>query len=156
VESFEDQIENLGVRFIATRTGLVLGPNGGVLAKLAKPFRFYLGGHLGSGKQWFSWISLDDEVAAVKFLMENERLHGVFNLTAPQPVTTKELSKVLGKVLEKPAWLPVPGFVLRLALGEMADKLLLSGQRVLPKRLLEAGFQFKYDNVESALRAILG
>ena len=156
VESFEDEIEHLGVRFVAIRTGLVLGPNGGVLDRLAKPFRFYLGGHLGTGKQWFSWISLDDEVAAIKFLMENDHLHGVFNLTAPEPVTAKELSKVLGKVLKKPAWLAVPGFVLRLALGEMADRLILSGQRVLPKRLLEAGFKFKYDNVESALSAILG
>ena len=155
-ESFEDQIESLGVRFVAIRTGLVLGPNGGVLDRLAKPFRFYLGGHLGTGKQWFSWISLDDEVAAIQFLMENERLHGVFNLTAPQPVTAKELSEVLGRVLQKPAWLAVPGFALRLALGEMAEKLILSGQRVLPRRLLEAGFQFKYDNVESALGAIFG
>ena len=155
-ESFEDEIESLGVRFVAIRTGLVLGPNGGVLDRLAKPFRFYLGGHLGTGKQWFSWISLDDEVAAIKFLMENEPLHGVFNLTAPRPVTAKELSKVLGKVLRKPAWLSVPAFVLRLTLGEMADKLILSGQRALPKRLLEAGFKFKYDNVEGALSAILG
>lgn len=155
-ESFEDEIENLGVRFVAIRTGMVLGPNGGVLDKFAKLFRFYLGGHLGSGNQWLSWISLDDEVQAIKFLMENEHLRGVFNLTAPRPVTMKEFSKVLGKVLKKPAWLTVPGFVLRLALGEMAGKLLLSGQRVLPKRLLEAGFQFKYDNVEGALSAILG
>lgn len=155
-ESFEDKIENLGVRFVAIRTGLVLGPNGGVLEKLARPFRFYLGGCLGSGRQWLSWIALDDEVAAIKFLMENENLHGVFNLTAPQPVTMKEFSKVLGKVLNKPAWFTVPSFVLRLALGEMADKLVLSGQRALPKRLLEAGFQFKYENVESALNAILG
>ena len=156
VESFEDKIDNLGVRFVAIRTGLVLGPNGGVLDKLAKPFRFYLGGCLGTGKQWLSWIGLDDEIAAIKFLMENEHLYGVFNLTAPQPVTMKEFSKVLGKVLKKPAWLSVPGFALRLALGEMADKLILSGQRVLPKRLLEAGFQFKHENVESALSAILG
>ena len=155
-ESFEGKIENLGVRFVAIRTGLVLGPKGGALDKLAKPFRFYLGGHIGSGSQWVSWISLDDELAAIEFLIENEHLHGVFNLTAPQPVTMKEFSKILGRVLKRPVWLPVPGFVVRLALGEMADKLLLSGQRVLPKRLLEAGFQFNYANVENALDAILG
>lgn len=154
VESHAEEIENAGVRCAVIRTGVVLGEDGGALAKLAKPFRFYLGGHLGSGRQWFSWISLDDEVAAIKFLMESESLAGVYNLTAPQPVTMKELCATLGKVLHRPAWLRVPGFAVRLALGEMADEMLLSGQRVLPKRLLAAGFEFKYPNVEEALRAI--
>jgi uncharacterized protein (TIGR01777 family) len=154
VEEYAKQIEGLGVRCVVIRTGVVLGRGGGALAKLAKPFRFYLGGYLGGGRQWFSWISLEDEVAAIKFLMESESLTGVYNLTAPQPVTAKELCVTLGRVLHRPCWLPVPGFLLRLALGEMAEEMLLSGQRVLPKRLLAAGFQFKHPSVEEALRAI--
>ena len=153
-ESLANEIESLGTRFVAIRTGVVLGPRGGALDKFKKPFPFYLGGYLGTGKQWLSWISLDDEVAAIKFLMENEHLHGVFNLTAPQPVTMKQFSKILGKALRRPAWLPVPGLFVRLALGEMA-KMLLSGQRVLPKRLLESGFEFEHENLESALNAIM-
>jgi len=156
VEGFADQIEDLGVRCAVIRTGVVLGRDGGALAKLIMPFRFYLGGYLGSGRQWFPWISLEDAVAAIKFLIESEHLGGVFNLTAPQPVTMKEFCVTLGRILHRPAWLRVPGFVGRLALGEMADEMLLSGQRVLPKRLLAAGFEFKYPDVEKALRAIKG
>jgi len=156
VEGFADQIEDLAVRCAVIRTGVVLGRDGGALAKLIMPFRFYLGGYLGSGRQWFPWISLEDAVAAIKFLIESEHLGGVFNLTAPQPVTMKEFCVTLGRILHRPAWLRVPGFVGRLALGEMADEMLLSGQRVLPKRLLAAGFEFKYPDVEKALRAIKG
>lgn len=155
VEGFEDQIETLGVRCIVIRTGVVLGLDGGALPKLAMPFRFYLGGHLGSGKQWFSWISLEDEIAAIRFLMENDQLRGVFNLTAPQPVTMKEFCRILGKVLNRPAWLNVPAFAARAALGEMADEMLLSGQRVLPARLSAAGFKFKYPDLKKALSDIL-
>ena len=154
VESCTEEIEELGVRCVVIRTGVVLGRDGGAFAKLVKPFRFYLGGHLGNGRQWFSWIHLEDEVAAIKFLMENEHLKGVFNLTAPQPVTMKEFSKILGKVMRRPAWLNVPAFAARLALGEMADEMLLSGQKVLPKRLLNTGFDFKYTNVKQALNDI--
>ena len=156
VEGFADQIEDLGVRCAVIRTGVVLGRDGGALAKLIMPFRFYLGGYLGSGRQWFPWISLEDAVAAIKFLIESEHLGGVFNLTAPQPVTMKQFCVTLGRILHRPAWLRVPGFVGRLILGEMADEMLLSGQRVLPKRLLAAGFEFKYPDVEKALRAIKG
>jgi uncharacterized protein (TIGR01777 family) len=155
VESLAEDIENLGVRCLIIRTGVVLGRNGGALAKLAQPFRFYVGGYLGSGDQWFSWISLDDEVTAIKFLMEHEQLKGAFNLTAPQPVTMKEFCKTLGKILHRTAWTRVPAFILRLTLGEMADEMLLSGQRVLPKRLLEAGFEFRYPEAEKALNAII-
>ncbi|MHC4426051.1 MAG: TIGR01777 family oxidoreductase [Planctomycetota bacterium] len=154
IESSAEEFERLGVRCAVIRTGVVLGRDGGAFAKIVKPFRFYFGGYLGNGRQWFSWIHLDDEVAAIKFLMENEHLKGAFNLTAPQPVTMKEFSKILGKVIHRPVWFNVPGFAARLALGEMADEMLLSGQRVLPKRLLAAGFEFKYGNVEKALSAI--
>ena len=153
IESAAEEIEGLGVRCVVIRTGIVLGRDGGALAKLITPFRFYLGGHLGNGRQWFSWIHLEDEVAAIKFLLENEHLKGVFNLTAPQPVTMKEFCKILGKVLHRPVWLNVPGFAVRLAFGEMADEMLLSGQRVLPNRLLDTGFDFQYANVEQALRS---
>jgi len=155
VENAAQDIERLGVRCVIIRSGVVLGSQAGALPRLAKLFRFYLGGHLGSGKQWFSWISLDDEVAAIRFLMENENLHGIFNLTSPQPVTMRDLCKTLGKVLHRPAWLAVPGFILRLALGEMADEMLLSGQKVLPERLLKAGFKFEYPTIENALSAIV-
>ena len=154
VERLAEDIGNLGVRCAVIRTGVVLGRNGGALAQLVRPFRFFLGGRLGRGRQWFSWISLDDEIAAIRFLMEHEQLRGVFNLTAPQPVRMKEFCKRLGKVLHRPAWTYVPAFIVRLALGEMADEMLLSGQRVVPKRLLDAGFEFRYPSVEEALRAI--
>jgi uncharacterized protein (TIGR01777 family) len=154
IESSVEEIEDLGVRCVVIRTGIVLGRDGGAFAKLVKPFRFYLGGYLGSGRQWFSWIHLEDEIAAIKFLMENEHHKGVFNLTAPKPVTMKEFCKILGKVLHRPALLNVPAFAARLAFGEMADEMLLSGQKVLPKRLLNTGFNFQYTNVEQALNDI--
>jgi len=154
IESYAEEIEGVGVRCVVIRTGVVLGRDGGAFAKIVKPFRFFLGGYLGSGRQWFSWIHLEDEVAAIKFLMENEHLKGAFNLTAPQPVTMKEFSKILGKVMHRPARLNVPAFAARLALGEMADEMLLSGQKVLPKRLLNTGFDFQYTNVEQALNDI--
>jgi len=154
VESYAEEIEGVGVRCVVIRTGVVLGRDGGAFAKLVKPFRFFLGGHLGSGRQWFSWIHLEDEVKAIKFLLENEHHKGVFNLTAPEPVTMKEFCKILGKVLHRPAWLNVPALAARLAFGEMADEMLLSGQKVLPKRLLNTGFDFKYTNVEQALNDI--
>ncbi len=155
VESSAEEFEKLGVRCVAIRTGVVLGRGGGALPKLILPFRLYLGGHLGTGRQWFSWINLDDEVAAVRFLMENENLRGAFNLTAPQPVTMKEFCQILGKILNRPAWVNVPAFAARLALGEMADEMLLSGQRVLPARLPAAGFKFKYPDLEKALSDII-
>jgi uncharacterized protein (TIGR01777 family) len=153
-ESSAEEIEALGVRCVIIRTGVVLGRAGGAFEKLVKPFRFFLGGHLGTGRQWFSWIHLDDEVAAIKFLMENENMRGVFNLTAPEPVTMKEFCKILGKVLHRPSLMKVPAFAARLALGQMADEMLLSGQKVLPKRLLNTNFNFKYTNVKQALNDI--
>jgi uncharacterized protein (TIGR01777 family) len=155
VETLAGNIENLGVRCVVIRTGVVLDRDGRALAKLAQPFRFFLGGHLGKGSQWFSWISLHDEIAAIRFLMEHDSLRGAFNLTAPKPVTMKEFCRILGRVLHRPAWTHVPAFVARWALGEMADEMLLSGQRVLPKRLLDAGFEFRYCEAEKSLRAII-
>ncbi|MDT8300689.1 MAG: TIGR01777 family oxidoreductase [Sedimentisphaerales bacterium] len=153
-ETVAGQIESLGVRCVIIRTGVVLGNGGGALPRIMQPFRFFLGGHIGSGRQWLSWISLDDEVAAIKFLIENEDLQGVFNLTAPKPITMKRFCRKLGWVIRRPSWLFFPGFIMRLALGEMAGEVLLSGQRVKPKRLLEAGFEFKHIEVKKALKDI--
>jgi uncharacterized protein (TIGR01777 family) len=148
------RVETLGVRYVAVRTGVVLG-HGGALAKMIRPFRFYLGGHLGSGKQWLSWMSLEDEIAAIERLIKDTNLSGAFNLTSPRPVTMREFSRTLGRTLNRPAWLPVPAFALRILVGEMAEEMLLSGQRVVPKRLAEAGFEFKHEYLEQALTALL-
>jgi uncharacterized protein (TIGR01777 family) len=155
VEFCAEQINELGVRLVVIRTGVVIGPDGGALPRLARPFKFFLGGHPGSGRQWVSWISMEDQVGAIRFLLENENLRGVFNLTGPEPVTMKKFCRTLGKVLHRPSWLFMPGFILRKILGEMANEVLLSGQRVVPEKLLDAGFQFKHVHVKDALIAVL-
>ena len=148
-------VETIDVRRVVIRTGGVLEREGGMLPRLLLPFRLFVGGPLGGGRAWFSWIHRDDEVAAIRFLIEKEDAQGVFNLTAPEPLIMRDFCRLLGQVTRRPSWLPVPGFILRLLLGEMAEALLLSGQRVLPKRLQESGFEFKYPTAETALRAIL-
>ena len=154
-ESLSEEIQNLGVRSVVIRTGIVLGKGGGALPKMAMPFRFYLGGYWGDGRHWLPWISLSDEVAAIQYLITNVSLRGVFNLTAPNPVTNREFFKTLGAILKGPCWLPMPSMVLKVILGEMADELFLSSQRVLPKKLLDSGFEFEYPALEGALKAIL-
>jgi len=154
VEFCTEQMENLDVRLVVIRTGVVIGSGGGALLKIARPFKFFLGGHPGSGRQWFSWISLKDQVAAIRFLLENEDQQGVFNLTAPEPVTMKKFCKALGRVLHRPSLFFVPGFILRLRFGEMADEIILSGQRVVPERLLDAGFKFEHLEIKQALNDI--
>ena len=149
-------VELVGVRHIIIRTGIVLGKDGGAFPRLALPFRLFFGGRLGNGEQWFSWIHLEDEVRAIRFLMEKEDLSGVFNLTAPGALKEKDFARILGDVMRRPSWFPVPGFVLRLLIGEMAEELLLTGQRIVPKRLLDAGVEFFYPEAEFALRDILG
>lgn len=151
-EQVASQAERLGIRVCLLRTGVVLGPKGGALARMLPAFRLGLGGPIGDGRQWMSWIQLDDMVAAIRFLLEKEVLAGPFNLTAPEPVTNREFSQALGRVLHRPARLPMPALVLRLLLGEGAS-LLVEGQRVLPGRLQEAGFEFRYRQLEEALRA---
>jgi uncharacterized protein (TIGR01777 family) len=154
IENIAGQIEAAGVRCVIIRSGVVLGRQGGALLKLMQPFRFFMGGHIGTGQQWFSWISLEDEVNAIKFLMENDNLHGAFNLTAPEPVRMKEFCNTLGNCLNRPSWFHVPGLVLKIIFGEMADEMLLASQKVYPKRLLQAGFKFKYPDLENALKNI--
>ena len=145
-----------GIRVALARTGIVLSPSGGALAKMLPAFRFGLGGPLGSGDQWMSWISLEDEIAALYFLLMTDSCSGPFNLTAPAPVTNADFGRTLGQVLHRPAILPVPAFALKALFGEMAEATILGGQRVLPTRLQEAGFRFRYADLATALRAELG
>lgn len=154
-EASTKEVEDLGVRRAVVRTGVVLG-RGGALEKMIAPFRFFLGGPLGSGKQWMSWIHLADEVAAIKWLVERPEAAGVYNLTAPNPLTNKEFCRALGKALRRPCLMPAPGFALKLALGRMAEELLLFGQRVLPARLTSQGFGFAFARADQALQDILG
>jgi hypothetical protein len=149
------EAEQYGVRRMIIRSGLVLGNAGGVFPKLLMPFRFFVGGPLGGGRQWFSWIHLDDEVRAIRFLLERSELSGVFNLTAPAPLTEKDFAKVLGRVLRRPSWMSVPAWLLILLFGDKARETLLAGQRVLPKRLLQSGFEFRHPAAAPALKALL-
>lgn len=143
-----------GLRVVRLRTGVVLGNGGGALAKMAPPFRFYIGGPLGSGAQWMPWIHLEDEVGLIRFLSENPAARGAVNATAPNPVTMKEFAKALGKALHRPAWAPVPAFALRLMLGEMAE-MLLTGQRALPAAAERLGYPFRHPALPEALKNIL-
>jgi len=146
--------EKLGVRVIRLRTGIVLGAGGGALAKIVPPFKFYVGGPLGSGKQWMSWIHLEDEVGLIVQLIENPQASGAVNATAPNPATMKEFCRTLGQAMGRPCWAPVPAFALRLMLGEMAE-MLLTGQRVVPAAAQKLGYQFRYPNLTEALRACM-
>lgn len=145
-----------GIRVVHARFGVVLGRGSGALKKILPLFRLGLGGRLGSGRQWMSWISLEDAVAAVLFTVKTDSLGGPVNVTAPTPVTNAGFTKALGRAVHRPAILPAPAFALRIALGQMADEALLTSTRAVPTRLIEAGFRFKYPNVEEALEAIRG
>ncbi len=144
-----------GIRVVNLRFGIILSADGGALAKMLPPFRMGAGGRVGSGKQYMSWIALDDVVAAIKFALANDVFHGPVNVVAPNPVTNAEFTKALGKALSRPTLFPVPEFAARLAFGEMADALLLSSQRVKPRRLEDAGYPFQYSDLERALRHVL-
>jgi uncharacterized protein len=145
-----------GIRVIHLRFGVVLGPGPGALSRLLPIFRLGLGGPLGSGTQWMSWISLHDAVAAILFLLETPSLTGPVNLTAPNPVTNAQFTAALAHAVHRPAILPVPAFALRLSLGEMADEALLASARVYPGKLIAAGFRFTYPRIAQALAAALG
>lgn len=148
-------VEALGVRRVLLRTGVVLARDGGALAKMLLPFRLGFGGPLGGGRQWFPWIHLDDEVGAIRFLLERRDLAGAFNLVAPEPARQGELARALGRALRRPAIAPVPGALLRLAVGEMAE-VLLAGQRVTPARLVGAGYRFAFPHLDAALADLVG
>ncbi len=148
-------VEERGVRRVVLRTGVVLDSEGGALPKMMLPFKLFAGGPAGDGEQWMPWIHAVDEIAAIRFLLDQEDATGPYNLTAPHPVTNGELSRAIGKALHRPALLRAPAFALRLALGEMAD-VVLTGQRALPRRLLEAGFRFQFPEIQGALKDLLG
>jgi uncharacterized protein (TIGR01777 family) len=147
------EAEAFGVRVVIIRTGVVLG-DGGALKRMLLPFKMYVGGPVGNGSQWLSWIHKDDEVGVIMHALQNQEISGPINATAPDPVTMRQFSETLGAVLNRPSWLPVPGFVLRLAMGEMSD-MVLTGQRVLPCKALDTGYKFKFDSLNKALTNIL-
>lgn len=148
-------VEELGVRRAVLRTGVVLSRAGGALPRLLLPFRLFAGGPLGSGRQWYPWIAVADEIAAIRFLLEQPAAAGAFNLTAPEPVTNAELARAIGRALGRPALLPTPAVALRLLLGDMAT-VVLDGQRAVPRRLEELGFTWRYPSIDRALAAVLG
>jgi uncharacterized protein (TIGR01777 family) len=147
--------EALGIRVVLARFGIILAREGGALAKIMLPFKIGAGGKVGSGKQWMSWVALEDVVGILRLAIENASVRGAINVVAPQPVRNEEFTKVLAKILRRPALFPAPAFALRLALGEMADALLLSGQRVLPRALEKTGYRFLHADLPSALSTIL-
>ncbi len=149
-ETAAERAEKLGIRVCIIRIGLVMGPGGGMLKRMVPGFKLGLGGRLGSGRQWMSWVSLQDLVEMIVYLMDHETLGGVFNATAPNPVRNSEFTSELATVLKRPAKVPVPAAALKLALGEMSQ-LMLAGQRVIPARLQQAGFTFRHPTLREAL-----
>lgn len=154
-EEAAEPAQRAGIRVVRLRLGVVLSRNGGALARLLLPFRLGLGGRIGSGGQWMSWISLADAVDAIRFAITTTGVEGPVNAVAPEPVTNEEFTRALGEVLGRPTVIPVPAPALRLVFGEMADATLLASQRAIPDRLLAAGFVFRHPRVEDALRAAL-
>jgi uncharacterized protein len=147
--------QELGARVVLTRFGVVLAKHGGALPQMMKPFRFGAGGKIGSGQQWMSWLTLDDAVGVVKFALENSAVSGAVNAVAPHPVRNTAFTKELARAMHRPALFPAPPFALRMALGEMADALLLASQRVMPQRLTTLGYRFQYADLPSALGHVL-
>jgi len=145
-----------GIRVVNVRIGIVLSPAGGALAKMLTPFRLGLGGVIGGGAQWMSWISLEDAIGVIRHALATDTLRGPINTVAPSPVTNAEFARTLARVLWRPAVIPMPAFALRLALGEMADELLLSSTRAVPARLQADGFAFHHLTLEGAIRSVLG
>jgi uncharacterized protein (TIGR01777 family) len=155
-EAATQPARDAGIRVVNLRLGVVLSPQGGALAKMLTPFKLGVGGVIGSGRQFMSWITLDDLVRAIQFSLSDSALAGPTNAVTPQPVTNQKFTKTLGGVLGRPTIFPMPAFAARLAFGEMADEMLLGGARVMPRALESAGFQWRYPDLESALRHLLG
>ena len=153
-EKEADKAQKNGTRVVISRFGVVLGKGGGALKIMLPIFRFCFGGKLGDGKQWFPWIHIDDLCEAVNFLLLHDNLNGAFNFCSPSPVQNYQMTKIISNVMKRPALFTVPAFAMRALLGEVA-KALLKGQRAYPKRLIEEGFEFKYDNIENAFRNLI-
>ncbi len=144
-----------GIRTVIARFGIVLAKNGGALPQMLTPFKMGAGGRIGSGKQWMSWVALDDVVGAIRSAIADASMHGPVNIVAPNPARNADFTRALARVLRRPAIFPAPAFALRLMLGEMADALLLSSQRVVPEKLTAGGFRFQFADLEAALRRAL-
>lgn len=144
-------LEESGMRVVYLRTGIVLAKNGGMLKKMLLPFRFYAGTTLGSGKQMISWITLKDLVRVIRYLAENEKAQGPYNLVTPQPVSMRYFTRAIGKTIQKPVWLRMPAFLLKIFIGEMAKETILASQVILPGKLKQEGFTFKLENIDTAL-----
>jgi uncharacterized protein (TIGR01777 family) len=147
-------VEEMGVRHVIARTAPVFDEREGALPRMLLPFRLFVGGPMGSGRQWLSWIHRDDSARATRFLIENEKATGPFNVSSPNPVTYGELAKIIGRVMRRPSFMPIPGFAMKLAFGEVSN-VLLEGQRATPQRLLDMGFDFRFPTAEAALRDLL-
>ena len=143
------------LRVVVMRFGVILGKDGGALAKMIPAFKFFVGGSMGSGKQWFPWIQLVDLMAAVQFILENNQINGPVNFCAPNPTRYRDLAKTLGEALRRPAVMPAPAFLIRLAMGEFGD-VFLASQRTIPHKLLSHGFSFQYPHIDDAIRAVVG
>lgn len=154
-EGITKLIEAQSIRCLIVRIAPVLGASGGMLAKVIPSFRYFAGGCPGSGRQWFSWIHIDDLVGGLRFLLENQNLQGIYNLAAPEPLRAGDFYRLLGRELHRPCYFPLPGFLLKLVLGEMAEEMLLVSQRVVPQKLLQGGFKFSYPRAEMAMENIL-
>ncbi len=154
-EAEAKKAEEFGARVVSARIGLILSKEGGALAKMITPFSYGVGGVVGSGKQYMSWIVIEDLVKLLIFLINNDSIEGAVNATSPDPVTNEEFTTTLGSVISRPTIIPVPEFGIKLIFGEMGEKLLLEGARVVPQKLEEAGFEFEFPDIESALRKAL-
>lgn len=147
-------VELMGIRRVILRSAVVLSTQGGALPRMLMPFRFFVGGPLGSGQQWFPWIHIDDEIRAIDFLIQSDQASGPFNIIAPEPVTNTQFAKAVGLAMHRPSFFPVPAFVLKAIFGEMST-VLLDGQRAIPERLSKLGFEFKFPTADKALQDIL-
>ena len=154
-EASTASVEKLGVRRVVVRTGLPLTLKGGAFPPLALPFRLFAGNTYGSGRQFYPWIHFSDMLAALRFFIDNSRASGPYNLSAPNPVSNRDFARTLGRVMRRPAWLPVPRFALQFAFGEVST-VVMDGQRAEPQKLLKEGFKFRYPDLEPALRDLLG
>lgn len=153
-EASTETVEAMGVRRVIIRTGIVLSKQGGALAKLLPVYRFFAGGPVASGKQYMPWIHILDEVNAIRYLMNNPKAAGIYNLSAPKPVTSKEFARSMGKAMNRPAFAPVPGLAMKAMFGEMST-IIVDGQRAVPQHLQQDGYKFRFDEPETALRHIL-
>ncbi|MBK6532008.1 MAG: TIGR01777 family protein [Deltaproteobacteria bacterium] len=149
-----ERVSTFGVREVRMRLGVVLGDGGGSLEKMLLPFKMFVGGPVGDGRQWFSWVHLADVVGAIVWALDHPTLHGAVNVTAPEPVRFRDFAEALGRRLRRPSWLPVPAFALRLAMGQMAE-VVVTGQRAVPAALIADGYSFKYSRIDDALTTVV-